>query len=68
MVKVLKNSQVFEESTILKNEIQNKIVLQEEEKKMSEKAKKFMTESILIEKPEQIKFLMSNIQEALGQQ
>ena len=35
---------------------------------MSEIKEKFMTESILIEKPEQIQFLKSNIQEALGQQ
>ncbi len=61
MVKVLKNSQVVEESTILKNEIQNKIVQQEEEKKKSEIKRKFMIESILIEKPEQIQFLMSNV-------
>ena len=33
---------------------------------MSEIKKKFMTESILIEKPEQIQFLMSGVQEALG--
>jgi hypothetical protein len=36
MVKVLKNTLVVEESTILKDEIQNKIIKQEEEKKMSE--------------------------------
>ena len=54
MVKVLKNTLVVEESTILKDEIQNKIIKQEEEKKMSEIKQKFMTESILIEKPEQI--------------
>ena len=35
---------------------------------MSEIKKKFLTESTLIEKPEQIQFLKSSVQEALGSQ
>jgi hypothetical protein len=63
-----KISKVVEESTILKDEIQQRIIKQEEEKKLSEIKQNIMTESIYVKKAEQIQFLITHIQEALGQQ
>ncbi len=48
MSQVLKNSKIVEESVILRDEIKNRIVKQEEEKKLSEIKSKFMTETKLI--------------------
>jgi hypothetical protein len=63
---LIKIAKIVEDSTILQEEIKNKIIKQEEEKMIYEIKKKFMTESILIDKAESIKFLITNIQEALG--
>ena len=65
MSQILKNSKIVEESLILREEIQNKIIKQEEEKKRQEEKKleekmleeikaKFMTETILIQNAEHI--------------
>jgi len=49
MSQILKNSKVVEESVILRDDIQNRINKQEEEKKLSEIKPKFMTETTLIQ-------------------
>ncbi len=50
MSQTLKNSKVVEE--ILKDEIQNRIIKEEEEKKLSEIKAKFMIESTLVQNPD----------------
>ena len=54
MSQILKNSKVVEESVILRDEIQTRIIKQEEEKKLSEIKAKFMTETTLIQNAEHI--------------
>ena len=54
MSQILKNSKIVEESVILREEIQNRIIKQEEEKKLEENKAKFMTETILIQNAEHI--------------
>jgi hypothetical protein len=49
MSQILKNSKVVEESVILRDDIQNRINKQEEEKKLSDIKPKFMTETTLIQ-------------------
>ena len=51
---ILKNSKIVEESVILREEIQNRIIKQEEEKKLEEIKAKFMAETILIQNAEHI--------------
>ena len=51
---ILKNSKIVEESVILREEIQNRIIKQKEEKKLEEIKAKFMTETILIQNAEHI--------------
>ena len=54
MSQILKNSKIVEESVILREEIQNRIIKQEEEKKLEEIKAKFMTKTILIQNAEHI--------------
>ena len=54
MSQILKNSKIVEESVILREEIQNRIIKQKEEKKLEEIKAKFMTETILIQNAEHI--------------
>jgi hypothetical protein len=48
MSQILKNSKIVEESVILRDEIQNRIIKQEEEKKFEEVKSKFLSETSLI--------------------
>ena len=66
MKKLEKIVKIVEENNILKNEIQQRLIKEEEERKLQDIKKSFLLESQYVKTAEQIQFLITHISEALG--
>ena len=66
MKKLEKIVKIVEENNILKNEIQQRLIKEEEDRKLQDIKKSFLLESQYVKTAEQIQFLITHISEALG--